>query len=319
MSLFVFTSAKGSPGVTTLACGLGAAWPGSAGRQVAVVECDPFGGDLAAWFRLSAERGLVSLAVAAHQGREHQRNDKCSFRDATGSDQHWQQLAGGLDVLVGPVRPIFAPHLIAIWPVVVDMLSTAAKTADILVDIGRFVPDRSSGIQQELADAADIVAVVCRPDASGIAHAMALLPKLSSPVLPANNMQGTSLLAPESRTRILLPEKDPPGARLVSLMVGGSRFQNDEAANLLGVPCVGAVAHDPEAAEVIRSGTGNARRFERSAFLRTCTSAAEALLDAANRASGPVSLTAPERSAVPHDQPAAQTRSSLDDELVVIP
>ena len=58
-------SAKGSPGVTTLACALGAVWP--AERRVMVAECDPSGGDIAARFGLSAKRGMTSLILEARR------------------------------------------------------------------------------------------------------------------------------------------------------------------------------------------------------------------------------------------------------------
>src|ERR1019366_10538581 len=48
-------SAKGAPGVTTLACVLGAVWPTH--RAVVVAECDPSGGDLAGRFALSTRTG----------------------------------------------------------------------------------------------------------------------------------------------------------------------------------------------------------------------------------------------------------------------
>ncbi|HEV8165498.1 MAG TPA: hypothetical protein VGR74_13810, partial [Actinomycetota bacterium] len=62
MSLLALAAAKASPGVTTTAVALAATWP--AERGVLLVEADPGGGDLAAWFGLAVEPGLVSLAAA---------------------------------------------------------------------------------------------------------------------------------------------------------------------------------------------------------------------------------------------------------------
>ena len=70
MRVVTFVSVKGAPGVTTLACLVAATWPDH--RRVAVVEADPFGGDLAARFRLSTALGMVQLPhrfAPARKGR----------------------------------------------------------------------------------------------------------------------------------------------------------------------------------------------------------------------------------------------------------
>ncbi len=88
MTLITFVSIKGSPGVTTLACLVGATWP--AGRRAIVAECDSDGSDLASRFSLSTKTGWQSLALATRRG------DACrSIED------HLQSLPGGLEVLVG--------------------------------------------------------------------------------------------------------------------------------------------------------------------------------------------------------------------------
>ena len=46
--IVVVASIKGAPGVTTTATALAESWP--SGRRILLVEVDPFGGDLAAWF-----------------------------------------------------------------------------------------------------------------------------------------------------------------------------------------------------------------------------------------------------------------------------
>src|SRR5665213_4511800 len=81
-------SVKGSPGVTTTACALGAAWPTD--RKVLLVEADPFGGDLAAQFGAAPNVGLWSLLAASRRGlNEGAVWEHCSF------------LPGGLPVLFG--------------------------------------------------------------------------------------------------------------------------------------------------------------------------------------------------------------------------
>lgn len=82
-------SLKGSPGVTTLALALAAAWPGEDGAVL--VECDPDGGDLASRWRLPDDPGLVTLAAATRN-----RQVPATWLD------HSQELPGGQRVIVSP-------------------------------------------------------------------------------------------------------------------------------------------------------------------------------------------------------------------------
>lgn len=60
MALIGFTSAKGSPGVTTSVLALTLCWHHATGRTALLVEADPAGGDIAA--------GYLRGSVAAHEG-----------------------------------------------------------------------------------------------------------------------------------------------------------------------------------------------------------------------------------------------------------
>lgn len=65
MTIWAVGSVHGAPGATTLAMGLGAAWPASTGRARLVMEADPDGGVLAARFdELRADRTIADAAVA---------------------------------------------------------------------------------------------------------------------------------------------------------------------------------------------------------------------------------------------------------------
>lgn len=156
MTLVALCSGKGAPGVSTLACVVGAVWPPK--RRVVVAECDPSGNDLVARFGLSPRHGMTSLALSQ---RRSERSD-ATF------DLHLQSLPGGLEVLVGPVTPDAASSL--------DREFASVGTAmfppeiDLLVDCGRVLS--SAPGQQEIVKAADHVIVVSRPDAAGLAHAL---------------------------------------------------------------------------------------------------------------------------------------------------
>jgi len=155
MTLIALCSGKGSPGVSTLACVLGAVWRHD--RRIVVAECDPSGNDLAARFGLSPRSGMTSLALAYRRPEGS---------DAT-FDHHLQSLPGGLEVLVGPVTPEAAGSL--------DREVASVGTGmfpheiDVLIDCGR-VLSGSLG-QQEIFKEADHVIMVTRPDAAALAHA----------------------------------------------------------------------------------------------------------------------------------------------------
>jgi hypothetical protein len=155
MTTVALCSAKGSPGVSTLACVIGAVWPGS--RRVVVAECDPSGNDLAARFDLSPLIGMTSLIISG------KRSSGVTW------DAHVQRLRGGLEILVGPTNPDGARSL--------DReLGAAGETplslqADVVLDCGRLDPGASG--QQAVIRSADHVVLLVRPDGAGIAHARA--------------------------------------------------------------------------------------------------------------------------------------------------
>ena len=148
-------SAKGAPGVTTLACVLGAVWP--AHRSVVVAECDPSGGDLAGRFSLSTRVGMTSLVLAGRHGM-------AQSEDHTG---HTQALPGGLDVLIAPTGADSATALDR----ELGFSSTAliAGDTDLLADCGRLLPGATG--QEKMIGDADRVLLLVRPDVAGISHA----------------------------------------------------------------------------------------------------------------------------------------------------
>jgi hypothetical protein len=153
MTVVVFGSVKGAPGVTTLATLTAATWP--ARRRAMVVECDPSGGDLAARFGLSSRCGWSSFATASRR---------------TGSAPeiapHLQQLPGGLDVLVGG-RNLEGGDSVSTTKA---LLSSAASDAggpwDLLVDVGRVLP--AATLRGSWWDHCDAATFVLRSDVASV-------------------------------------------------------------------------------------------------------------------------------------------------------
>jgi MinD-like ATPase involved in chromosome partitioning or flagellar assembly len=155
MTVTSFVSIKGAPGVTTLACLVGATWP--EGRKVMVAECDPSGGDLAARFELSSREGWPALLAAARR---------------SGADidiaSHLQQLPGGLDVLVATRGLDALDASRSMNALLSNSRSSPDNTWDVLIDLGRLAPDdRASAVWLERSD---MVVVCSRSDAASAVH-----------------------------------------------------------------------------------------------------------------------------------------------------
>src|ERR1700723_1809081 len=135
MTVISLCSAKGAPGVTTLACGVAAVWPPS--RRVALAECDPSGGDLAARFGISAKRGMASLVIEQRSSPE-----STSIR----FNNHLQTLPGGLEVLTGPSGASAAKTVDSELPKILSGVMrgmprpVASGIDDVILDCGRVQP-----------------------------------------------------------------------------------------------------------------------------------------------------------------------------------
>lgn len=204
MSLIVLGSLKNAPGVTTTALALGAVWPSE--RRVLVAEFDPAGGDLAGWFRLPGEPGLLALAAAARRHDPAQRVWQFS-----------QRLPGGLAVLTAPdaseeTRGAMAtPGLAGAF---------TKMDADVLADCGRLDPGSPA---LDVARTADVVLLLARPVYTELKRLLSL---------------SSALHQLRSRLGVVLIGKGnyPPGevASAVGVEVLGSLPSDPHSAALLG-------------------------------------------------------------------------------------
>ncbi len=264
MTLVSLCSLKGAPGVTTLSCLLGAAWPGPG--PVTLVEADPAGGDLAARFGLSARVGWSSLAQSGRRSDE-----------PSPVDGHLQTLPGGLPVLVAArgdergsatsdeglaVRSGPAGAVVRSGPAgpvgTVDATGTpGARRGLTIVDLGRLAPaDNVSGSWLACSDA---VLLVVRGDSSSAVRLRDRAGQLA----------------------------DTCHGRLGVVVVGGERSSQEIAgfARSTAVVPMADVPFDPAAARMASGDSGAGRRFERSPLWLATVRLAEAL-DAQLRGGG---------------------------------
>ncbi len=206
MTVIALTSAKGSPGVTTLAHRLGDVLARRerqarlAPRPVVLVEADLAGGDLAARRGLAGAPGLASLALSARR----------AISSATVLE-HCQQL-GAIGALVGVAGYRQGLVVGPVLPRVLDAL--AESDAIVLLDVGRLGPPLLD--DADLLRRADRVCLVTRTTAECAVHARSAVDAL--------------------RAQEVLAEL---------VLVGRPGFPVESIASAVGAPVLATVADSP--------------------------------------------------------------------------
>ena len=251
MTLVVVGSVAGSPGATSLAIGLAAAWPDAARRRV-VVEADPDGGRLGAELGVGVEPGLMALALAARTSTGLTADDLVERGAATVAD--WsvipapaspEQAHSALVHAAGSLARVMAGDPLApVWIVDAGRLSTRspalpfAVAADhvVVVTAGSFpalqlVPHRVEALRNA---GCAVSVVVVQPTSWSTdeiaqfvgADVVAVLPRVSraatarrrcGPARGARGGIGSSRRPPTSRSRrwcVSERAKRAPAARL---------------------------------------------------------------------------------------------------------
>jgi hypothetical protein len=236
-------SHKGSPGATTTALALAAAWPAAA----AMVEADMHGGDLAYRVRtrgggaLPAAPTVLTLAAAARGGPDPELVARTCVT-----------LNPRVRVLPGPAAAEQATGIAQSWDHLAAAL--AASRIDVLVDLGR-VHAASAGLP--VAAAADAVVLVGRGDPGSMLHLR----------------ERVSRLVPELADR----SGRPP--RVWCVLVGKARHGwapvgefKRVLAGSTAAPLVNGIlplVHDPAALQRLEAGEDPAGRLGRSLLLRS--------------------------------------------------
>jgi MinD-like ATPase involved in chromosome partitioning or flagellar assembly len=207
VTLFVLASAKGSPGVTTLAQLLALALAAAGERQearqrpVLLVEADPAGGDLAARRGLPGTPGLATLALRAR-------------RSLLPADvlSHCQTIVGGVETLVGVAGREQSAALEPVLGRIVEALSGLPHL--VVVDAGRV--DVSSPLSLALLGAGQPPSVVTRATTEALLHTRSACESL--------------------RKRGIAPEL---------VLVGRGRHHSKDVADAVGAGILGTVVDSP--------------------------------------------------------------------------
>lgn len=157
MGLIVVTSTGGAAGATTTALAVAGAWPG---ERPVVVEADVSGGDVAAWWGIPPQPGLVDAAMRVRAGAEP--------GDALGGAARvLPPEAGGVRVVCAPVTPAGTGTL-----ELIDPYRIAGAGLPVVADVGVWRPD---GPADAWCGAGQVV-VVCLPaTVAGVLRARAIL------------------------------------------------------------------------------------------------------------------------------------------------
>lgn len=154
MALVILGSAKGSPGVTTTAVALARFGTGSA----VVVECDCWGGDLAARYCLVASPGVLGWASTVGA-----RGDLWGV-----TRQYLPETGGRAGVVVGGVGDWEALAALD-WPQLAVAMDSAEEL--VLADVGRL----GAGCFEALAPRARVIVLVARRELSALSHLRGVL------------------------------------------------------------------------------------------------------------------------------------------------
>lgn len=272
MTVVAFLSSKGSPGVTTTACLVGATWPER--RRVVVAECDPAGGDLAARFALTSMGGWPTFASAVRRAGS-----------PVELAPHLQQLPGGLDVMVGThySEDLTEGRLMSLFLTSASGVSSEPGELsagrgpdstdgffDVVVDLGR-LSSASTGADA-LTDRVDAVVVVIRGDAASVMRAADRSPEI---VARWGELAGL-------------------------VVIGNGRYAATEIEEFVGIPVIGELPFDPRAAAVATGVRPGDRRLLRSPLTQAATRLAGRLAIHHPSADGEHVLSNDPRQVCPH-------------------
>lgn len=237
MAVICFTSASGSPGVTTTAVGLALSWP----RPVLLVEADPTGGSgiLAGFLRGTTpyENGLVELALSPLDAAD-------ALRDVV------RQLSPNVSLVAGTRTHIQAAALRDVWePLSAALADLDASGQDVIVDAGRL---GLVGSPLPLLESTDATLLVTRTHLPAVSAARSWAETVRQPATGWRH----------------------PGLLLIG---EGQPYRDAEVAKVLGIPVIASLPDAPEAAAVYHRGATPPRHFETGPFVRALRATAQSI------------------------------------------
>lgn len=249
--LTVLCSAKGSPGVTSSALALAAAWP----NAVTLLEADEAGSDLAVRLRTSSGQALPetpTVATLASAARDREINPHLVRKWA-------QAINDQVHVIPSVASTEAAAGLVTLW----DRLATAlaASETDVLVDVGRL---HSGSPAMSLVSAADAVVIVCRADPASVVHLRERVRHVTGSLT-----RGRRKVAPIVPLVVTTARAAAADVADVASVMDAAKLQTAAPIYL---------SWDPKALTALEAGQSPAGRLSKTTLLRSAQQASDQLL-----------------------------------------
>lgn len=264
--LTAICSAKGSPGVSSLALAIAAKWPDGGAT---LLEADPTGTDLSYRCRHQSGREVASAPSLLGLATAVRRVQLDSPADPGVLDEHAQPLACGARLVPGVPAPAQARGLSSLWGQIAH--SAAGSASDVVVDLGRL--ERTSATMP-LAATATALVVLCQPQLESVIH----LKDVLSEVAPA--------LGVRHGGRTIIPAVVGPAKQGAA-----DAADVDQVLGSIGIPLARTIpiAYDPAALAAVEGGGNPHGRLARTHLLRSVTVLVTFLDRLGRRETAPVS------------------------------
>ena len=238
MSVIAVCEAPGTATSTTTSLVLAATVP--AGQSVVAAECDPSGGDVAAWAQLRETPGWATAVAAGDR----------SWSGLTG---HLQQLPSGLNVMTAPTHAGQARVVVREAARRFGALLRSMSDVVTIADCGRV-----EGEVPAWVDVAQLVVLVVRQAPT------------SAPATVARVDRASEALALLSR----------PEARVGVVVVGARPYPPQELAGVIDGELLGVLPEDPAGAGLVAGAWTLGRGASRSPLARSARALSSSLVDA---------------------------------------
>jgi MinD-like ATPase involved in chromosome partitioning or flagellar assembly len=242
MSVVAVVGPSGASAVTTTALALALSWPSQ--EQVVLAECDPSGGDLAAFCNLTDTVGFASATSSSWDG------------SWPGLAAHLQSLANGVRVLAAPIRAAAAD--VSVGDITARLAPLMRELPDVLLaDCGRVHPsDRRVQLLEP-----DVLAVVVRQHPES----------------------GPATITRLERTAELVDALTGAVSEVVVVLVGARPYPTGEVERFVGVDVVGVVDEDAPAAAQLSGRRRRDGALHRSALLASARVVSAKLAERSSR------------------------------------
>jgi hypothetical protein len=238
MTIVAVCAATGSAASTTTAVVLAAMFP--AGYPTLLAECDPSGGDVAAWAQLPTSPGWSTAVSGAD-------------RSWAAIDDNVQQLPSGLRVMTAPARASQAHTAVGEAARGFAGLMAAAPDVVAVADCGRVDLDAPLW-----ATSAQLTLLLVR---QSVASAPATVPRVD------RTIEALGVLRRVCR-------------QVGVVLIGGAPYRSSEVAGALGAELFGVLPEDASGAALVAGGWTVGKRASRTPLAKAASSLGERVVEA---------------------------------------